>query len=259
MIGRKNDVAPDAEKNTCGVTARRRKIYAGISLGVVLLLAGGLTYLLWKRLVLIGDRPEEFREWILSFGVWSRLVCLGVQMLQVVIALLPGEIIEIAAGYTFGYFEGTLICLGGITVGSSLIFLLTKRFGVKFVEIFVPSEKLDKLEFMRNERKLRRLVFFMFFILGTPKDLLTYFVGLTPMTLGRFLIITLIARIPSLISSTVGGHFVGEGDYLTAAVLFAVTGALSLLGMWLYSRIVDRRAVKKAKGVDSAGEIFRDS
>lgn len=247
-------------KNT-GITgggkaaARRKKIYALISLAVVVILFAALTYVLWKRFAKIGDSPEQFREWLLSFGVWSRMVALGVQFLQVVIALLPGEAIEIAVGYAFGYFEGTLICLGGVAVGSAVIFLLTKRFGVKFVEIFVEREKIEKYSFLMDERKMRRLVFWLFFIPGTPKDLLTYFVGLTPMTLGRFLVVSLIARIPSVISSTVGGHFAGEGDYLTAGIVMAVTAVVSLAGLWIYSRIVERNGKENAASSDLSDGI----
>lgn len=220
---------------------KRQKIYAAVSLAVVLILGGCLTWILWERFAAIGDTPEQFRDWLLSFGMLSRLVAVGVQFVQVVIALIPGELIEIAAGYAFGYIEGTLLVLGGCAAGSAAIFLLTKRFGLSFVRIFVKQESIARLGFLHNEKKLRRLVFVLYFIPGTPKDLLTYVVGLTPMSLGDFLMITLIARIPSVVSSTVGGHFIGDGNYLAAVIVFAVTGAVSLAGLFLYSKITDAK------------------
>ena len=54
------------------------------------------------------------------------------------------------------------------------------------------------------------LTFVLMTIPGTPKDLLTYFVGLTDMKLGTFLLISLVGRLPSVLSSTVGGHLLDQ-------------------------------------------------
>ena len=138
------------------------------------------------------------------------------------------------------------MCLGGDAIGSSLIFLLVKRWGIRLVELFISREKIDQLRFINSEAKLKRLIFLLFFIPGTPKDLLTYFVGLTRIQLHEFLIITLIARIPSVISSTVGGNMIQEQNYLKAICLFAVTGAVSVLGIALYNHIVKRKNTRSS-------------
>ena len=93
----------------------------------------------------------------------------------------------------------------GVAAASSLVFLLTRFLGVRLVEIFISREKIDELRFINSEEKLKRMIFLLFFIPGTPKDLLTYFAGLTRIKLHEFLIISMIARIPSLVSSTIGG------------------------------------------------------
>ena len=92
-----------------------------------------------------------------------------------------------------------------------------------------------------NNKKRNYLIFFLFFIPGTPKDLLTYFVGLTDIKLGSFLIISLIARIPSVLSSTFGGHLLGVGKYWDAILLYAITGAVSLIGLMVYNKIIKRK------------------
>jgi uncharacterized membrane protein YdjX (TVP38/TMEM64 family) len=165
------------------------------------------------------------------------------QFLQVFIALIPGELIETAAGYAFGPVVGTLLCYAGVAAASSVIFLLTRRFGVRLVEIFVPREKINQLRFINTPKKRDGLIFLLFFIPGTPKDLLTYFVGLTDIKLSAFLILSLVARIPSVLSSTFGGHLLGEGQYWGAVALYGITGAVSLLGLMLYNRIVKKRQI----------------
>lgn len=235
------------QDNTPDTSLRRRRIVTALSLVVIALLCGLLTWALAAELQRIGGTPEDFKSFIDSFGFGGRLVAFGIQVLQVVIALIPGEVVEIGLGSAFGAVEGTIICMLGVALASSLVFLLTKRFGVKLVELFFPQKKIDSLRFINSEKKLKRTVFLLFFIPGTPKDLLTYFVGLTRMKLSEFLAISLIARIPSVVSSTIGGNLISDGDWVSAAILFGVTGAVSLTGMILYDRILKRKEKKQAE------------
>lgn len=220
---------------------QRRRLAGLLSLFVVAVLSVGLSFFLYRILLRQINTPEEFRAYIESFGWKGRFVFLGLQCLQVVVALIPGEVVEVGAGYAFGPLEGTLLCMAGVTIASSFIFVLTKKWGVRLVEIFISREKINELRFINSEKKLKRMAFILFFIPGTPKDLFTYFFGLTRIRLHEFLVISLIARIPSVVSSTIGGYIIGAQDYYSAGILFAVTGAVSLLGMALYSQIVRRR------------------
>ena len=112
---------------------RRRKTLAGISLAVVALLVILLTLFVsnWLR----SFSREGFRQYVRSYGALGPIVLLGLQILQVFIALIPGEIVESAAGYVFGPWMGTAICYLGICLASTLIFALTRRYGVKLVEV----------------------------------------------------------------------------------------------------------------------------
>ena len=149
--------------------------------------------------------PEEFRSYIESLGWKGRFVFLGLQCLQIVVAFIPGEIIEVGAGYAFGPLEGTFLCMAGAALASSFVFALTKKWGAKLVEMFVSREKINELRLINSERKLNRVIFILFFVPGTPKDLFTYFAGLTRIKLHEFLVISILARIPSVVSSTIGG------------------------------------------------------
>ena len=218
---------------------RRRKLLAGITLAVVALLVVLLTLFIsgWLR----SFSKDDFREYIRSFGALGPLVLLGLQILQVFIALIPGEIVETAAGYVLGPWLGTAVCYLGIAVASSLIFTLTRRYGVKLVEVFVSREKINELRFLNTAQKRNMLIFLIFFIPGTPKDLLTYFVGLTDIRLRTFLLLSMVARVPSVISSTFGGHLLGEEKYWGAVILYGITGLLSILGMIVYNRHLKKK------------------
>lgn len=217
----------------------RRKFLAGISVSVVVVLVLLLTMFVWNWLRSFSQ--DGFRDYIRSFGALGWLVLLGLQFLQVFIALIPGELLETAAGYAFGPVAGTLLCYAGVAAASALVFLLTRRFGVRLVEVFISREKIRQFRFINTQRKRDVLIFLFFFIPGTPKDLLTYFVGLTDIKLSTFLALSLTARIPSVLSSTIGGHLLGEEHYWGAVLLYGITGIVSLLGLMIYNRILHRK------------------
>ena len=223
---------------------RRRKLLAGISLGIVATLAVLLTLFVWNWLRSFSQ--DDFRDYIRSFGSLGPLVLLGLQFLQVFIALIPGELLETAAGYAFGPWVGTLICYAGVGLASALIFLLTRRYGVRLVEVFASRERINQLRFLNTERKRNNLIFLLYFIPGTPKDLLTYFVGLTDIKLSTFLVLSMVARIPSVLSSTFGGHLLGEAQYTGAAVLYGVTGLVSAIGLVGYNLYLRRKHGKSS-------------
>ena len=220
--------------------AHKKKIYL-FAIVVALLFIAAVGYLVGKPMVEFVREPERFRAWVDSSGFVSRVIFVGMVVFQLIIALIPGEPLEMGAGYAFGAVEGTILCIIGCVIGSALVFLFVRRFGVKLVEVFFPREKIRSLRFLQDSRRLNLLTFIVFFIPGTPKDLLSYFIGLTDMKLGTWLFITAVARIPSIVTSTVTGDALGLKDYQFALIAFGVTLALSLAGILVYRRLSARR------------------
>ena len=169
------------------------------------------------------------------------VILLAVQILQIVIAVIPGEPVELLAGFLYGPWGGLLFCLAGSAIGCTLVFLLVRRFGKGLIQKMCDSKKVQQLRFMRNEKNKEFLLFILFFIPGTPKDVLTYFSPLLGIPLGRFLIITTVAKIPSIISSTFGGGFLSEGKLLETVILYAVVGVFSVAGILLHNRLIKRK------------------
>ena len=220
--------------------AHKKKIYL-FAIIVALIFIAAVGYLVGKPMVEFVREPERFRAWVDSSGFVSRVIFVGMVIFQLIIALIPGEPLEMGAGYAFGAVEGTILCIIGCVIGSALVFLFVRRFGVKLVEVFFPREKIRSLRFLQDSRRLNLLTFIVFFIPGTPKDLLSYFIGLTDMKLGTWLCITAVARIPSIVTSTVTGDALGLKDYQFALIAFGVTLALSLAGILVYRRLSARR------------------
>ena len=216
------------------MTDRQRKL-AGLS-GVLFLVF--LSILLYRKigvpLVQLAAEPERFRQWVDGYGVWGKGVYMGLVILQILAAFIPGEPLEIAGGYTFGAWEGTLLCLTADAIGSLLVLLLVRRFGVGLVSLLFSQEKMQSARFLKSSPRRILLFLLVFMVPGTPKDLLCYVGGLTDIPLPVLFLITSLGRIPSVATSTVGGSALGTQNYGFAAAVFAVTVLISLGGLYLY-------------------------
>lgn len=223
------------------LTHRQKQWIAGTGIALFVLLSILICWFAGRPLIRFAKEPELFRAWVDRQGMWGPLLFMGMVILQIVVAVIPGEPLEIVAGYAFGAVEGTLLCLLGAFIGRVAVFLLVRRFGTRAVEVFFPLDKLQSLAFLQNKRRLTFWVFFLFFLPGTPKDVLCYIVGLTDLPLASWLIISAIAPIPSIVTSTIGGDALGMGNYTFAAIVFLITMAVSGLGLLAYRAICRAR------------------
>ena len=242
-------------------TPSKRRLQTALKIFVLILAAAALGAILWKALPwflsLKDEGPrQEFQRWLDSFGIWGVFVILGIQILQIVVAVLPGEPIELLSGILYGTFGGFLLCMVGLGIGTTVVFFTVKRLGRPFVEKLFSAEKVSRLGFLQSEQKLEMLFFLLFFIAGTPKDILTYVAPLTRIHPRSFLLLSLLARIPSVISSTYAGASLSEGDWVRTLVVFAVTGALGICGILFNQKFMDkmnRRRQEKEKSEKKNG------
>ena len=160
---------------------------------------------------------------------------------QVIFVFLPGEVIEVAAGFSYGTFEGLIICLLGTIIGTIIIYGLLNKYGIKFINKFYDTNKINQINFLKKEKHLEIIIFIIFFIPGTPKDLITYLAPFTRLELTTFLAITSIARIPSIITSTISGSALSNQNYQLTIWVFIITGAISILGLLIYKIYVYKK------------------
>ena len=230
--------------NNADAPTRRRRITAIAALSAFIVISVVIFATVGSRLVRFVSDSEAFRAWIDERGFVGKLAYIGIVFLQIVVAIIPGEPIELVAGYAFGAWQGLLLAEIGILLSSAAIFVAVKKWGTRAVEAFIPREKFETLSFLQNDARRNAIVFLIFFIPGTPKDVITYFVGLTPMTLRDWLLITTIARIPSVISSTLTGAAVGESNFLAAGIIYGITALFSLAGALVYRKFMAKKDEK---------------
>jgi uncharacterized membrane protein YdjX (TVP38/TMEM64 family) len=187
---------------------------------------------------LVSD-PHKFREYVLSFGPWSAVVFMLFQVLQVVIAVIPGEPVQIAGGYIFGTVLGTVYSTLGITAGYIIVFTSVKLFGFPLVKKLVPEKELEKCSALINSPKLETTIFLLFLIPGIPKDILVYIAGLTPIKPVLFFIIITFARFPAMLGSSFIGAEIQSSQYLIAIIVSVIASILFVLGYIYKQRIID--------------------
>ena len=202
-----------------------------------------LTVVFWPYILSLSTDVgrDNLKQLIDSLGVGGWFVMLGIQVLQIVVAFLPGEPIEIIMGVFYGSIGGMFTCLLGILIGSMIVYLLTKLIGIPFVKLFIDLDDLKKYKFLNDSKRLDLTVFILFFIPGTPKDALTYLAPFLPIKAKRFFLIATIARIPSVITSTILGHELIEGRYLNAIIVFVVTALISISGILFHHYFTKRK------------------
>lgn len=213
-----------------------------IAISIVLIIMIALCIWLFPYILSLRDETvrAQFESWIDSLGVLGFFVMLGIQVLQIIIAVIPGEPIEIISGVLYGGFGGLCLCLLGILIGTAIIYFTVKKLGSPFVRKFVSEEQMSRFTFLSDAKRLETLTFILFFIPGTPKDVLTYLVPLTEIRPIRFFLIATFARIPSIITSTYIGENLMSGNIWTTVIIFLVAGILGIGGILFNNFFLDK-------------------
>jgi uncharacterized membrane protein YdjX (TVP38/TMEM64 family) len=181
---------------------------------------------------------------ISSYGPYAPIAYILLQIMQVVIAPIPGGAIEFLGGYLFGVKAGLIYSMIGLILGSWLAFSLARIFERIAVEKFVSEETRKKFDYLVEHEGVI-LSFILFLLPGFPKDALCYILGLTPMHLGIFLIISTLGRIPGTLMAILQGAKAFEHEYYTFGMLLGVS-ALILLVFYIYHEEI-HNLIKKLK------------
>jgi uncharacterized membrane protein YdjX (TVP38/TMEM64 family) len=216
--------------------------------GLLILLIYLYNSQLWIQAVKLWDIfPDHHRlkEFIFSFGAYSPLAFILLQVIQVVIAPIPGGAIEWLGGFIFGVKAGFIYSMIGMTLGSWLAFSLARIFEKVAVEKFVSPGIRRKFDYLIGHEGVI-LSFLLFLIPGFPKDALCYILGLTPMHLGIFLIISTIGRIPGTLMATLQGAKAFDHQYKPFLILLGVS-ALVILVFYIYHGEIHGWIKKRSK------------
>lgn len=234
--------------------SKKRKLIIYILLITVFF--GLLVYLgirFGPRITKLASKPEELKILLNSYGWSGILIFMGFQVLQVVVAAIPGEFVQIAGGYVYGTLAGTFYSLVGIVAGSVLVFTAARLIGYPVVKLFVTEKQLEKFSFIMNSNKSEAAMFILFLIPGIPKDILTYIAGLTPVKPFKFFVIITIGRLPALLGSSFIGHNTQKGNFGIVITVSVIAVVLFAVGLIFRDKIIDWTH-KLTKSNEEAGD-----
>ncbi len=194
---------------------------------------------------LFGSR-RALKKFITSFGAYSPLAFIILQVIQVVVAPIPGGAIEFLGGYIFGTKAGFIYSMIGLLFGSWLAFGLARIFEKWAVEKFVSAQTRKKFDYLIGHEGVI-ISFLLFLIPGFPKDALCYILGLTPMHAGIFLVISTVGRIPGTLIATLQGAKAFDEQYKSFLILLGVS-TLVLLVFYIYHDEIHGQ-IKKLKKI----------
>ncbi|MFP4362667.1 MAG: TVP38/TMEM64 family protein [Spirochaetia bacterium] len=196
-----------------------------------------VTIIFWDKLWPLFSSAENLRNWVEGSGVWAPIIFVGLQVLQVVIFIIPGEVPQIAGGYLFGLWEGFLLSSLGIGIGSAVNFYLARFLGRPFVQALFNESQIYRFEKISHSGNAQ-IGFFLFFLIpGIPKDILCYVAGLSPLSLLAFMLLSSIARAPGILGSAMMGSAAANNQWLVAIIVMVLASVLFLLGVLFRDRI----------------------
>lgn len=190
-----------------------------------------------------------FKEKVSSSGILGLLMLFALQVAQIFLIIIPGEPIEILAGMCYGPIWGTVFIMVSAGIIATIIFFLVRKYGKRFVYNFCDKEKVAKIEnskLFKNPNKIEMIMFILFLLPGTPKDLLVYIAGLLPINPVKFVLISVFARFPSVISSTLAGANLAVGDWKKSIVMYLAIVLVAIIVILIANKFDKDKLAEKA-------------
>ena len=166
----------------------------------------------YKPLMYYLKNYDELKLYLKSKGKIAIFIIYFLQILQVIIAFIPSDIINLTSGYILGPTMGFLISYLGLISGTVLAFYIARVFGTKIVTKLVKKDTLDKISQKVNSSLSIPNIFILSIIPFMPRDVLVYAIGLTDINPKKFLIPYSISRIPLVFILTYTGNTLFYND-----------------------------------------------
>lgn len=218
----------------------KRKRALILIIGTIIFCVG--LYILVRPMLSMLNEPEKIKEYVESAGVPGIILLSLLNMLQVIVAFIPGGPFSFVAGYMWGPWIGTLFTISSTSFMSVIIFILVRKYGQRFVDLFVDEKDQKRFNKLLKSEKARVLLFAIYVVPSSPKDVLAYLAGLTNISLLDWIVINLIGRFPGSFFSALGGAGVESGNYVMLIAISIGAVIIYLIGTWLYNKYIRKNA-----------------
>jgi len=212
---------------------RRRHIKQIVVFSVIIAVVIALYFVLdHYGLIAFFQSGDEIQEYIAGFGIWAPLAFFALQLIQVIITPIPGNVTTLAGGLLFGFWTAFIISTVAVCLGAWIVFALAKRYGRPLVIRLVKEETVDKYLKELSARQRQGLIL-MFLFPFFPDDTISLIAGLTPMRLREFMIITVLTRPWGLLASAlIGDSVITVSMWGWVAIIVITVAAFAAVMLW---------------------------
>lgn len=202
-----------------------------ITATVVIVLLGIYLALAQSDSLHLFTEPRELAASIRGMPLLGPLFIIGLMSVAIVVNPLPSAPIALTAGALYGHTLGTLYVVIGAEIGALLAFAIARWLGYDLTRRFF--EDTGKLQRISSQNTLTLLVFVSRLVPFMSFDLVSYAAGLSPITLWRFALATLLGLIPMSFALAHFGSEIEDGNYLVTVTAVLVFGLLTLAPLLL--------------------------
>ena len=232
---------------------------------LVILSVIGLSFSLYlviryrSELRLLYSSPYALRTYIQGWGIYGPLLFIGLQILQVVVFIIPGEITQLTGGYLFGFGYGLFYSLIGITFGSMFNFFVARVVGKPLILRVFGKERVERFVNLMESTQAKGVLLFLFILPGFPKDFLCYVGGLTRYRFLYFLSVSTGGRLPGLVISSYLGDAAALQAWKEGSIALAAGAFLFALGLWARRKFLFRHSKLKNPVSERDGHLSSGS
>ena len=208
---------------------KSRVIISTVKILLLILIVVGIPIYIWffhGDWIKSIENIDDVVAFLEKYETQSIFVYIGLQIVQIVISIIPGQVFQMAAGYIYGFWPALLFAMTGALLGTTLSFMLAKVLGRDFLHIFFGEEKMSYYIERLNSKKMYAIVFFLYLIPGIPKDMVSYAAGVSEIKFKPFIIISALGRLPGMIGCLLMGDMMMEENY-TGAVIIGVFAVIT--------------------------------
>lgn len=214
------------------------KYKSHIVLGVIFIVLVIVAYEYYYKYFYILKNPHRIKQIIMSYGEYSILAFSILQVLQVIAFFIPGEVVQIAGGYIYGITWGTMLSLLGITIGSIVVYNISRFYGRPLIKKIISEKDLKFFEKVLRMGSTNHIVFLLYLIPGIPKDVLAYICGISSISFKDFVMYSTLGRLPGIFMSAYFGAKLGSENKAILIIIGILATALFVAGVFKGEKIV---------------------
>lgn len=203
------------------------------------------------RLLPLKEWLELFNGWVSGLGILG-MVLFGLVYAAATVLMLPGSLLTLAGGATFGLLPGFVTVLHGATLGAALAFLVSRHLARGRVESWIQQKPSFSIIDKAVAKEGWKIVFLTRLSPVFPFNFQNYAYGLTSVSFLQYVVASWVGMIPGaflyVYLGTLGrsGLEAASGGAESFKLALQIVGLAATLAVTVLITRTARRALKEA-------------